>query len=124
MRFVVLALVTLTFGSVALAPGPAHAMPFRTKRASTEPLPKGDAHALYRQGQALRDSDPELSLACFQSAASAGLPAGHKARGLLLSELGRKREAISALKSFLQLAPRSPDGDYVRDIIVRLGGTP
>ena len=87
------------------------------------PPTRAEAHALYRQGQALRDSDPERALSYFESAATAGLPAAHKARGVVLTALGRKRQASSAFKTYLQLAPRSPDVDSVREVIVRLGGS-
>jgi len=91
----------------------------------TNPPPTGKTGAdLYKDARALHNSDPQGALKLYEQAAAKGYPAAYKQIGSIKVKLGDTGGAVAAYKRYLSLNPTANDADMVKDIIVRLGGTP
>jgi len=79
---------------------------------------------LYKDARAMHHADPVGALKLYEQAAIKGYPVAYKMIGSIKIQRGDNAGALSAYKQYLKLVPGAKDGDTVRDIIVRLGGTP
>lgn len=97
-----------------------------TKDPGTKPPPdsgkKGDE--LYKEARAVHNTDPAAALKLYEQAAAKGYAQAHKMIASLKIQKGDNAGAIGSYKKYLQLVPTAKDADTVRDIIVKLGGTP
>ena len=82
------------------------------------------ADDLYKQARALHNSDPAAALKLYEQAAAKGYAAAYKQIGSIKVKFGDIPGAIAAYKRYLSLVPDARDADMVKDIIVRLGGSP
>lgn len=80
----------------------------------------------YYRGEAYRlrgqNGDHELALADYQTAAKASRPqpAVHRGMGLIYRQRGQREEAVRAFGRYLDLAPDSPDADFIRSYVTEL----
>ena len=79
---------------------------------------------LYKDARAMHHADPAGALKLYEQAAAKGYPVAYKMIGSIKIQRGDNAGALSAYKQYLKLVPGAKDGDTVRDIIIRLGGTP
>lgn len=80
---------------------------------------------LYKEARGLHAAkDLAGALKLYEQAAAKGYATSHKMIGSVKIERGDVPGAIAAYKRYLQLVPSARDADTVRDIIIRLGGTP
>lgn len=79
---------------------------------------------LYNEGRELHNSNPSGALKLYEQAAGKGYASAYKQIGSIKVKLGDTGGAITAYKRYLSLVPSANDADMVKDIIVRLGGTP
>ncbi len=79
---------------------------------------------LYSQARKLHNSKPSEALALYTKAASKGYKKAYKQIGSLQLKRNNKSAAIKAYKRYVSLNPGARDAQTIKDIIVRLGGTP
>jgi len=94
----------------------------------TPPKPPADSgkkgDELYKEARAVHNTDPAAALKLYEQAAAKGYAQAHKMIASLKIQKGDNAGAIASYKKYLQLVPTAKDADTVRDIIVKLGGTP
>lgn len=78
---------------------------------------------LYKEARALHHQDPAAALKLYEQAVGKGYAVAYKMIGSIKIQRGDNAGAIAAYKSYLKNVD-AKDADTVRDIIVRLGGTP
>ncbi|MCC6625118.1 MAG: FHA domain-containing protein [Deltaproteobacteria bacterium] len=102
--------------------------PDPTKPDPTKPDPKqpdGKTGAdLYKEARAIHNTDPKGALKLYEQAAAKGYPVAWKSIGSVKVKLNDTAGAIVAYKRYLAAVPSATDGEMVKDIITRLGGTP
>lgn len=78
---------------------------------------RGEAYRL--RGES---GDQEFALADYQIAATAGRPqaAAYRGMGLIYRQRGQREEALRAFGRYLDLAPDSPDADFIRSYVTEL----
>ncbi|TNF25928.1 MAG: FHA domain-containing protein [Deltaproteobacteria bacterium] len=79
---------------------------------------------LYMEARKIHNSDPAGALKLYEQAAAKGYSNAYKQIGSVQIQLGNNAAAINAYKRYLSLNPAARDAQTVRDIIVRMGGTP
>ena len=82
------------------------------------------ADELYKEARALHHQDPAAALKLYEQAVAKGYPVAYKMIGSIKITRGDNNGAISAYKAYLKNLPAAKDADTIKDIIVRLGGTP
>ena len=105
-------------------PEDAPAQPARPKPKDAAPTAERTAEELYKEARAIHHADPAGALDLYEKAAAKGYPAAHKMIGSIKVQRGDSAGALSAYKRYLALVPGATDAAMVRDIIIRLGGTP
>jgi hypothetical protein len=82
------------------------------------------ADQLYKDARALHNTDPGAALKLYEQAAAKGYAAAHKMIASIKIQKGDNAGAIASYKKYLQLVPSAKDADTVRDLVIKLGGTP
>jgi len=82
------------------------------------------AEDLYREARALHNTDAGAALRLYEQAAAKGYASAHKMIASIKIQRGDNSGAVASYKKYLQLVPGAKDADTVRDIIIKLGGTP
>lgn len=98
-----------------------------TTKDTTKDQPKDTGKTgeeLYKEARSLHHADPAGALKLYEQAVGKGYAVAFKMIGSIKIQKGDNAGAISAYKSYLKFVPTAPDADTVKDIIVRLGGTP
>ncbi len=88
-----------------------------------EPAGKS-ADELYKEARALHNTDEAAALKLYEQAAGKGYASAHKMIASIKIKRGDNKGAVASYKKYLELVPGAKDGDTVRDIITKLGGTP
>lgn len=78
---------------------------------------------LYKEARALHNTDKVAALRLYEQAAAKGHVSSYKQIGSLKINTDTNA-AIAAYKKYLQFVPKAPDADAIREMIVKLGGTP
>ncbi|MBL8784432.1 MAG: FHA domain-containing protein [Deltaproteobacteria bacterium] len=95
-----------------------------TKNPKDPPKTGKTGEELYKEARAIHNTDPGSALKLYEQAAAAGYASAYKMIGSIKIQKGDNAGAIAAYKRYLSLVPTAKDADTVRDIIIRLGGTP
>ncbi|PIE17193.1 MAG: hypothetical protein CSA66_06470 [Proteobacteria bacterium] len=99
--------------------------PEATSKPDPKPAASGkSAKDLYKEARSVHNSNPQAALKLYTKAAKKGFSKAYKQIGSVQIKLGNTGEAVKAYKRYLSLNPGARDADTVRDIIIRLGGTP
>jgi len=94
------------------------------KNPKDPPKPGKTGEELYKDARAIHNTDPAAAQKLYEQAAAAGYASAYKMIGSIKIQKGDNAGAIAAYKRYLSLVPTAKDADTVRDIIIRLGGTP
>ena len=85
---------------------------------------KGDAASAYKTGfQQYVKGDTTGALSTFKEALASnpGYPPTWRGIGLVYEKLGRRSQAMTAFKRYLELSPNAGDADQIRNRLEKLG---